>query len=166
MEKMMSKAILRNLRVAPRKVRLLVDLVRGKQTTEALMQLQVSKRHAALPLKKLIESAIANAKHNHNLVEESLVIKEAFVDGGVVMKRFQPRAFGRAGMIRKRTSQVTLVLEGEVGTSTKKAEKKSEVAHEHDHDHDHTEEAATEKKSKKTAVKKEKKSVSKKEKKA
>ena len=109
---MKSHAKLRNLRVAPRKVRLLVDLIRGKRVEDALVQLQFSKKHAAVPVKKLLESAVANAVHNHQALPETLVVKTAFVDEGRTLKRWMPRAMGRATPIRKRTSHITLVLEG------------------------------------------------------
>ncbi|MBU0661543.1 50S ribosomal protein L22 [Patescibacteria group bacterium] len=121
---MQTKATLRNLRTSPRKVRLLIDLVRGKQVQDALLQLQFSKKSAAKSVKKLIESAIANAKHNHKIKEDSLVISTAFVDEGPTMKRWQPRAFGRAFVIRKRTSHITVVLTGEVDAVAVEKEKK------------------------------------------
>lgn len=126
MTKVETKAVLRNLRVAPRKVRLLVDLARGKNAYEVITLLRHSKKHAATPVRKLIESAIANAKHNHNAKPETLKVAVAFVDGGPVLKRWKPRAFGRASMIKKRTSHITVVLEGEVDTALvakKEAEK-------------------------------------------
>ena len=115
---MKSHAKLKNLRVAPRKVRLLVDLIRGKRVEDALVQLQFSKKHAAIPVKKLLESAVANAVHNHQAIPESLVITTAFVDEGRILKRWMPRAMGRATPIRKRTSHITLVLEGQAASST------------------------------------------------
>jgi len=122
-------AKLRHLRMGPRKVRLVVDLIRGKHVDEALSQLQFSKKHATRPVKKLLESAIANAVHNHNLKRESLVVKTAFVDEGKTLYRWMPRAFGRATPLRKRLCHITLVLEGEVGEVKKevKTEEKAEV---------------------------------------
>ncbi|MBT4153063.1 MAG: 50S ribosomal protein L22 [Candidatus Magasanikbacteria bacterium] len=130
---MKTKAVLRNLRISPRKVRLLVDLVRGMKVQEAVLQLQFSKKHAALPVKKLIESAMANAVHNHSMDIENLKISEAFVDQGVTLKRWMPRAFGRASGLKKRSSHVTIVLEGAVdkGILKKKedaADKKEKAA--------------------------------------
>lgn len=112
MAKMTTKAVLRRLRIAPRKVRLVADLVRGLSVRDAQAQLLFSSKQAARPVKKLIDSAVANAAHNHNMDTESLVIKEIYVDGAGMLKRWMPRAFGRATMIRKRLSHVTLVLEG------------------------------------------------------
>lgn len=125
METVKTKATLRYLRMSPRKVRLLIDLVRGMNVRDARAQLLFSKKAAARPMVKLLESAIANAKHNHDAKEETLVVKEAFVDGGPIMYRWMPRAMGRATPLRKRTSHVTLVLEGEA-TEKKKAAKKTE----------------------------------------
>lgn len=105
-----AKAKLRFLRMSPRKVRLVADLVRGKRVNDALAQLSFSKKAAARPVRKLIESAVANAVENHKLEREALYIKEIMVDGGPTMKRFRPRAHGRAGMIRKRMSHVQVVL--------------------------------------------------------
>ena len=127
MEKMQTTARLRSLRVAPRKVRLLVDLIRGMKVEDAINQLYFSTKSAAKPVLKLLKSAIANAKHNHNMNEETLVIKVAFVDGGKTLHRSTPRAMGRATPIRKRTSHITLVLEGE-GSGKKNVVKKIEKA--------------------------------------
>ncbi|OGH60195.1 MAG: 50S ribosomal protein L22 [Candidatus Magasanikbacteria bacterium RIFCSPHIGHO2_01_FULL_33_34] len=114
MEKLQTKVTLRKLRVAPRKVRLLIDLIRGMQVNKAIAQLQISSKHSSEPVLKLLKSAIANAKHNHQIKPETLVIKVAFVDGGETLHRWTPKAMGRATPIRKRTSHITLVLEGEV----------------------------------------------------
>lgn len=114
MEKLQTKATLRKLRVAPRKVRLLIDLIRGMQVDEAIAQLGISQKHSSAPVLKLLKSAIANAKHNHQLKQETLIIKTAFVDGGETLHRWMPKAMGRATPIRKRTSHITLVLEGDV----------------------------------------------------
>lgn len=119
-----AKAQLKSLRVGPRKVRLLVDLIRGMQVDDALAQLQFSKKSAALPLKKLLDSAIANAQVQ-NLKREGLVVETAFVDEGKTLKRWMPRAMGRATPIRKRSSHITLVLAGvvdEVAAAKKLAE--------------------------------------------
>lgn len=112
-------AKLNNLRMGPRKVRLVVDLIRGRKVADALTQLQFMKKHAARPVMKLIQSAIANAAHNHQLEEDTLVITEAYVDGGPMLHRWMPRAMGRATPIRKRTSHITLVIAGDVNTAAK-----------------------------------------------
>lgn len=106
--------------MSPRKVRLVVDLIRGLKTEEAIQQLQVSIKQAAKPVLKLLQSAMANAKHNHG-AEGDLTIKTIFVDGGTVLKRWMPRAMGRATPVKKRTSHITIILEGE------NKEKKSKV---------------------------------------
>ena len=111
---MQTRAVLNNLRMPPRKVRLMVDLVRGLRAEDAVNQLRVAGKKAALPVKKLIESAMANAVHNHRMKKETLVVKVAFVDQGATLRRFRPRAFGRAALIKKRTGHVTVILEGEV----------------------------------------------------
>ena len=127
MKKAEAVAKLRHLRMSPRKIRLLVDLVRGLKVEEAIIQLENSQKAAARPLLKLLQSSIANAKHNHDLKEETLVVKTAFVDGGPILHRWIPRAMGRATPIRKRSSHITLVLEGEVEKKKKvKKEKKTE----------------------------------------
>ncbi len=113
-------AKLRYLRMAPRKARLLIDMIRGMKVDDALLQLQFSKRHASLPIHKLLASAVANASHNANINPDTLMIKTATVDGGPILYRSTPRAQGRATPIRKRTSHIILVLEGEVA-ETKKA---------------------------------------------
>jgi large subunit ribosomal protein L22 len=107
-------AKLRYLRMAPRKARLLIDMIRGMKASDALLQLQFSKRHASLPVYKLLASAVANAEHNASINSETLIIKTATVDGGPILYRSMPRAQGRATPIRKRTSHITLVLEGDV----------------------------------------------------
>lgn len=157
--KMETTAKLRGLRMSPRKVRLLTDLVKGKMVQDAILQLDLKSRHASLPVKKLIESAIANAEHNHSLDASTLVIKNAFVDGGPTLKRFTPRAFGRASAIHKRTSHVTIVLEGEVDEKmkAKKTEKKEVVEESHEGHNHETEVISKEKKApkKRTTKKKE-----------
>lgn len=121
--KQLATAKLRHLRMAPRKVRLLIDMIRGMKADQALVQLQFSKRDASTPVQKLLASAIANAEHNSNLDPETLVIKTAFVDGGPILYRSMPRAQGRATPIRKRTCHITLILEGDVNETAKKTEK-------------------------------------------
>jgi large subunit ribosomal protein L22 len=103
-------ATLRLLRMAPRKVRLVADLVRGKRVEEALKTLRFTAKAASFPIKKLIESAVANAENNHGLDIDTLWVREIRVDEGPTLKRFRPRAQGRAFRIRKRTSHVSVVL--------------------------------------------------------
>lgn len=106
----MVKAVLKNHRQSPRKVRLVADIVRGKNVGAALTTLMFTPKKAALSVKKVIESAVANAKHNSNLDERDLFIKEISVDEGLTMKRWRARARGRANRIRKRTSHIMVTL--------------------------------------------------------
>ena len=103
------RAKLRYLRVSPRKTRLVVDLVRGKGVAEAINILTFTRRAACEPVRKLIESAIANAEDQDANVDE-LYVDSIFVDEGPTLRRFRPRAQGRATRINKRTSHVTCVL--------------------------------------------------------
>lgn len=103
-------AKLNYLRIAPRKVRLVAGLLRGKSVSEAERELTFLAKRASLPLTKLLRSAIANATHNFNLQKNNLYISKITVDGGSPLKRIRPRAFGRAFPIRKRVSHITLVL--------------------------------------------------------
>lgn len=113
-----AKAHLRYLRIAPRKVRLVADHIRGKNLKEAERQLNFLSKKSALPILKLLLSAKANAKNNLKMNDENLYIKEIRVDQGPVFKRYMPRAQGRASMIRKKTSHITLILaERESGKS-------------------------------------------------
>ncbi len=104
------KAKLRYLRMSPRKVRYVVDQVRGKKVEEAIEILNLGKRVACKPVKKLINSAVANAMETGKIDIDNLVIDKIFVDEGPVLKRYRPRAMGRATLIRKRTSHITVVL--------------------------------------------------------
>ena len=103
-------ASLRHLRMAPRKVRLVVDLVRGLPVPEAELRLKFLKKDAARPMLKLLQSAMANAAHNFKLDPASLKIKHIVADAGVTLKRSTPRAMGRATPIRKRTTHISLIL--------------------------------------------------------
>jgi len=108
------KAKLNYLRIAPRKVRLVADLIRGKNIIEAQRQLQFCPKRAAKPLLKLLMSAIANAKHNFGISEEDLkkyYIKKLTVDEGPKLKRWRPVARGIAHEIQKKTSHVTLIID-------------------------------------------------------
>ena len=99
-------------RMTPRKIRLVADLVRGKQVKEALNQLKFSQKKAASIIAKLLRSAINNAKNNLKIKDkENLYIKKITVDEGPTLKRSMPRAFGRASMIRKRTSHIKIILD-------------------------------------------------------
>ena len=107
---MQAKAVARTVRIAPRKVRLVVDLIRGKQIGEAVAILIHTPKAASIVVEKLLKSAAANAEHNYEMNIENLVISEVFVDEGPTLKRFRPRAMGRASAINKRTSHITLVV--------------------------------------------------------
>jgi len=107
---MQAKAILRTVRIAPRKVRLVVDLIRGKQIGEAVAILRLTPKASSPVLEKVLKSAVANAEHNYDLDVNKLVISEVFVDEGPTLKRFRPRAMGRASAINKRTSHITIVV--------------------------------------------------------
>lgn len=104
------RASLRYLRMSPTKVRLLANFVKGMDVSKALTQLYFSKRVAKTPVQKLIESAAANAKNNFGIEKDNLYIQSFTVDGGPTLKRWRPRAFGRATMIRKRMSHLNIVL--------------------------------------------------------
>lgn len=103
------KATLKNYRQSPRKVRLVTDLVKGKSVADALTALQFKVKRAADPLHKLIRSAAANAEKQGEVLE-NLIVKNVTVDEGVTIKRFMPRAFGRATPLRKRSSHITVTL--------------------------------------------------------
>lgn len=103
-------AKLRYLRIAPRKVRLVLDLIRGKDVLSAAAQLEHLPKGSSRPLLKLLKSAEANAEHNFKLDPKSLIIRQAFADEGPKLKRYQPHAFGRATVVMKRSSHVTIIL--------------------------------------------------------
>src|SRR5699024_2223607 len=105
-----AKAIAKQVRIAPRKARLVVDLIRGKEVGEAVAILKHTQRGASPVVEKLLTSAIANAEHNYEMDPDSLVVSEIFVDEGITLKRFRPRAQGRASKINKRTSHITIVV--------------------------------------------------------
>jgi len=111
------KAKLRHLRISPRKVRLIADLIRGMDAGQAQTQLRLLTKRSASPVLKLLNSAIANAKNNFGITDENnLFIKEIRVDQGPALKRWRARAMGRAGAIRKRTSHISLILEEKVAS--------------------------------------------------
>ncbi len=107
---MEAKAYLRNVRIAPRKVQIVLDLIRGKDTDTAMAILRHTPKASCEHLEKLLKSAIANADHNFNMDVNNLYVAECFVCPGPIMKRIRPRAQGRAFRVFKRTSHVTLVL--------------------------------------------------------
>ncbi|MFH5186635.1 50S ribosomal protein L22 [Paenibacillus sp. TAB 01] len=105
-----AKSIARFVRIAPRKVQLVIDLIRGKQVGEAIAILRHTPKAASPIVEKVLNSAIANAEHNYSMDPNSLVISQTFVNQGPTMKRFRPRAMGRASRINKRTSHITIVV--------------------------------------------------------
>jgi len=107
-------AKLNNLRIAPRKTRLLVELLRGLDVAVAENQLRNMNRKPAGPIFKLLKSAIANAENNFKLKKDNLFIKEIFVDEGVPLKRWMPKAYGRATQILKKSSHITIKLEEKI----------------------------------------------------
>ncbi len=112
--------------MSPRKVRLVADLIRGMAVEPALAQLQFLPKAASRPVRKLLESAVANAEHNFKLPKDGLFVKTILVNQGPTLKRWRPRAMGSAAPILKRTSHITLVLETREAKS-QKAKSKSEV---------------------------------------
>ncbi len=106
----MITASLKNIRISPRKVRLVADMVRGKNVAQAKIILTQVIKKARHPLAGLLDSAIANASHNHKIDAETLFVKEIRVDQGLVMKRSMPVSRGSAHPIKKRTSHVTITL--------------------------------------------------------
>lgn len=107
---MEAKAHARSIRIAPRKAKLVIDLIRGKQVGDAIAILRHTPKAASPIVEKLLNSAIANAEHNYSLDVNKLVVTEVYVNQGPTMKRFRPRAMGRASRINKRTSHITLVV--------------------------------------------------------
>lgn len=127
---MQVKAKLNYLRTAPRKVRLVCDIIRGKSVEEAKSILQFGVKKSTLPLEKLLDSAVANANNNFDLKEENLKISEIKVDEGPKLKRWRPRSRGRAMQIQKKTSHVTIVLaeiKPKKDTKSKKQENKKDI---------------------------------------
>lgn len=110
---MEARAYLRNARIAPRKVQIVLDLIRNKPVDIALATLDLTPKAASPMLAKLLKSAIANAENNHSMNKDNLVVAECYVTPGPIMKRIQPRDHGRAFRIYKRTSHITIVLKEE-----------------------------------------------------
>ena len=105
-----AKAVTRNLRISPQKLNLVASSIRGKPVETALADLTFSRKRIAADVKKTLESAVANAENNHDLDVDQLVVKEAYVGKGLVMKRWRPRARGRIGRIMKPFSRLTVVV--------------------------------------------------------
>jgi large subunit ribosomal protein L22 len=113
-----ARASARYVRVTPMKARRVVDLIRGLPAGEAQAVLRFSPQSASEPVGKVLDSAIANAEHNHDLDPRTLFVSEAYVDEGPTLKRFRPRAQGRAYRIRKRTSHITVVVTPQLAAAT------------------------------------------------
>ncbi len=107
---MEATAIARHVRIAPRKVRLVVDLIRGKAVGEAIAILKNTPKAGSPVVEKVLRSAIANAEHNYSMDVERLIVSRIFVDQGTTLKRFHPRSQGRAFSILKHSSHVTVVV--------------------------------------------------------
>ncbi len=130
-----AKAVNTIVRISPQKLNLLAQMIRGKRVERALAELTFSPKRAAIIVKQVLQSAVANAENNHGLDVDSLVVSEAFVGKRMVMKRFMPRARGRAGKIEKFFSQITVVVKEVEDTGERKwhgsrrAAAKSTAAH-------------------------------------
>lgn len=120
------QANIKNIRTSPGKMRLVAGSVRNKKAADAIAQLALMRKKARVPVKKALESCVANAVNNYELDRDNLFVKEIRIDEGRTLKRFMPRAYGRATPIRKRTSHIKIIL-GEIKDSGKKTPKKEEV---------------------------------------
>jgi len=107
---MEARAFLPHIRISPSKVKIVIDLVRGKPVKEAISILRYTPKRASTVVKKLLQSAAANAVQNHNMAQDDLVVSEIFVGAGPTLKRFQPRQRGQGFPILKRTSHLTVVV--------------------------------------------------------
>ncbi|NLU50816.1 MAG: 50S ribosomal protein L22 [Syntrophomonadaceae bacterium] len=107
---MEATAVARYLRISPFKARQVVDLIRGKSTREALAILRYTNKKGAPLIAKVIKSAVANAEHNFDMNADELYVAAAYVDEGPSLKRLKPRAYGRADMMKRRTSHITVVV--------------------------------------------------------
>ena len=105
-----AKAIAKYILISPRKARQVIDLIRGKNVAEAFAILKFTPHKATEPISKALKSAVANAEHNYELDGDKLFVKEAYVDAGPSLKRIRARAQGRADVIKKRTSHITVVV--------------------------------------------------------
>lgn len=117
------KANLKHLRIAPRKTRLVAGLIRGLDVNKAINQLKFANKKSAEPILKLLNSAIANAVNNYDLDKNNLTIKEIRVEDGKTLKRWMPKAHGRATVVRKRMSHIYIILSELVDSGKKEAKK-------------------------------------------
>ena len=118
-----ARAVVKNIRTSPQKLNLVATMIRRMDVSKALAALEFSRRRISNDVKKALESAIANAENNHSLDVDRLVVKEAYVGKSLVMKRFRPRAKGRASPIKKPFSRITIVLEEKKEKKEKKVSK-------------------------------------------
>ncbi len=107
---MEAKAVAKYIRISPRKARQVVDLIRGKSVAEAYAILKFTPNKGAELVENVLKSAIANAEHNYDMNVDELYVSQAYVDQGPSLKRFKPRAMGRADGIKKRTSHITVMV--------------------------------------------------------
>ena len=107
---MEAKAVEKFIRISPRKLRYVADIIRAKKVDDAVDLLTFTTKKAALIIKKAVQSAAANATENHKMNEDDLVVEKIFINEGPILKRFRPRARGRATRIRKRTSHLTVIV--------------------------------------------------------
>lgn len=107
---MEAKAVAKYVRLSPRRVRQVIDLIRGKKVSDAIAILKFVPQRASGPVSKVLQSASANAEHNLELAKDDLYVKRAFVDEGPTLKRTNPRAMGRADQMRRRTSHITVIV--------------------------------------------------------
>jgi len=119
-------AKLNNLRISPRKVRLMANFIKGQDALPALDQLGTTVKAGTAQIKKLLESAIANAENNFGLDKNNLYVYSAIVEAGATLKRWMPKAYGRAGAIRKRTSKIEIILEERVEGLGRKSKEQME----------------------------------------
>jgi large subunit ribosomal protein L22 len=123
---MQVSAKLKNLRTSPRKVRLVANFIKGLDVSEALNQLEAQVKKSNPVIKKLLDSAISNAENNFGLDKDNLYVYSAKVEAGATLKRWMPRAFGRASTILKRTSQIEIILEERVEGKGRKTKEEME----------------------------------------
>jgi large subunit ribosomal protein L22 len=108
---MEARAVAKYIRISPQKARLVADVVRGKDVEHAITTLRFMPKKAAGILRKVLESAVANAEQTETIDVDTLYVKEIQINGGPMLKRFRPRAMGRAGKILKRTSHITVIVD-------------------------------------------------------
>jgi large subunit ribosomal protein L22 len=108
---MAAKAVIRHVRMSPRKMRIVADLVRGKRVDDAMNLLRLMPKKAAVVIRKLLVSAVANAEHQGEQDVDALEVKKCSIDNGPILKRWMPRAMGRANRVQHRTSHVTIEVD-------------------------------------------------------